>query len=490
MEFCITGETEFLLLHNIKACLSYILPDGKFYKKKFYIGNVDGDQIVVEVTGSKIGGWYSLNKKVGGNIVTLWTLVAAKLSINEWLNQYITARYCYLDKNSQVIAYVYLYKNNYRHAWYPKAFTGPKPLYNIPGIIESNEVVIVRGEKCADALIKQGITATTVMLGIYESINSTDWSILIGKHVSILPDKDKKYTEKIADALTNVNILYTILNVPKDKTIDDEGIDIRQLISQESIRAFPARQYLRDTSVLPKDIISPRILTPGGFLLLGGEPKVGKTDLLLSWLAYMAAGLPFLGFTPPKPLKIFYLQTDIEYPYIKERLQQLKLNDKSLELISENLVITPKTTLLLDSEGVEKVRDIMAKMLDIKTVDIIAIDTLRSVFDFNKYKEENNNSFMFCFLRDRIEKLRAMTNPNCGIILTHSTKKVSKKSLVEDPFKNFSGASALRSFYTSGVMMTKSKEQKHELIFELRNGRSIPTMQIEKTNNNWVTINN
>ncbi|MBD0391971.1 AAA family ATPase [Wolbachia endosymbiont of Pentalonia nigronervosa] len=488
MEFCITGEMEFLLLHNIKACLFYLLPNGKFYKKKFYIGNVNGDQIVVEVAGGKTGSWYSLNTKTSGNIVTLWTLVADKNKltevINEWLNKRIIARYSYFDENNQVIAYVYLYRNNYRHAWYPKTSgKGLKSLYNIPGIIRSNEIVIVKGEKRAEVLIEQGITATTVMLGIYESISETDWSILIGKQVIIWPDKDEKYVEKISAELADLGILHSI---PKGY---EEEIDIKRLFAsnQKNIQAFPARQYLKDKSPLPKDIIAPRILTPGGMLLLGGAPKVGKTDLLLSWLAYMSAGLPFLGMVPAKPLKIFYLQTDIEYHYIKERLQQLNFDEKSLELVSENLIITPKTKLLLDSEGVGKIVNIMEETLNVKEVDIIAIDTLRSIFDFNKYKEENSNSAMFCFLKNRVEKLRAMTNPRCGIILTHNTKKVSKKLLSEEPFQSFSGASALRSLYTSGIMMMKNNEQ-HKLIFELRNGESIPAMQISKVNSQWRSV--
>lgn len=94
---------------------------------------------------------------------------------------------------------------------------------------------------------------------------------------------------------------------------------------------------------------------------------------------------------------------------------------------------------------------------------------------------------MFCFLKDRVEKLRSITNPNSGIILTHNTKKVSKKSLAEEPFQNFSGASALRSFYTSGIMMIKpnGEQSTRQLIFELRNGKSIPTMTIDKVNGSW-----
>ena len=66
---------------------------------------------------------------------------------------------------------------------------------------------------------------------------------------------------------------------------------------------------LDDTSPMPDDIIAPRVLTPGGLLVLGGAPKVGKTDFSIALLVHMAAGVPFLCFTPPRPLRIFYFQT-------------------------------------------------------------------------------------------------------------------------------------------------------------------------------------
>ncbi|WP_237342893.1 AAA family ATPase [Wolbachia endosymbiont of Folsomia candida] len=458
--------------------MSYLLPGGKF-GYGFYAGNINEDQLMIVVEGKQTGTWYNCDKRTNGDIIELWSRVINKTDFSEitslitkWLSERIIAKYSYLDENNKAIAYVYLYKNNYRHIWHLRTCNNSlKPLYNIPGIIKSDEVIIVKGEKRADSLIKRGFTATTA---IDDAIEKTDWSPLIDKHITIWPE-DEQYVKKVAVELDNLGM----------------SCENRESLGVSSEKwnqtAFPAGQYLKDKSPSPKDIIAPRILTPGGLLLLGGVPKVGKTDLLLSWLAHMSAGLPFLGFTPAKPLKVFYLQTDLEYPYIKERLQQLKFDDKSLELISKNLIITPKTNLLLDAQGIEKVKDIIAERLDVKTVDIIAIDTLRGVFDFNKYKEENRNSSMFCFLKDRVEKLRSITNPNSGIILTHNTKKVSKKSLAEEPFQNFSGASALRSFYTSGIMMIKpnGEQSTRQLIFELRNGKSIPTMTIDKVNGSW-----
>jgi putative DNA primase/helicase len=67
----------------------------------------------------------------------------------------------------------------------------PRPLYNRPGIVKADRVVLVEGEKCADALIAKGICATTAMNGANAPIEKTDWSPLAGKHVLIWPDNDE-----------------------------------------------------------------------------------------------------------------------------------------------------------------------------------------------------------------------------------------------------------------------------------------------------------
>ena len=46
---------------------------------------------------------------------------------------------------------------------------------------------------------------------------------------------------------------------------------------------------------MPEDIIAPRLLTEAGMLVLGGAPKVGKTNFVNSWLTCMASGEEFLG---------------------------------------------------------------------------------------------------------------------------------------------------------------------------------------------------
>jgi hypothetical protein len=97
---------------------------------------------------------------------------------------------------------------------------------------------------------------------------------------------------------------------------------------------------------------------------------------------------------------------------------------------------------------------------------------------------------MLTFLRDRVEVLRSWLNPNAGVILTHHTKKIAKNILEEDPFQALSGATSLRSFYTTGMLLFRpdEKQSPRQLIFELRNGESISTKLIDKLNNQWEEI--
>src|SRR5690625_518034 len=259
----------------------------------------------------------------------------------------------------------------------------------------------------------------------------------------------------------------------------------------QAVPAFSLGYLLDDTSPMPADIIAPRILTPGGLLVLGGAPKVGKSDLTISWLVHMAANVPFLGFTPPRALRIFYLQAEIQYHYLRERLKQITLPAEVLEGARDTLVATPKLKMLLDSEGSVRVAQAVQSAFPDNPLDILCIDPIRNLFDGGPDGGgENDNTAMMFFLNDRIEALRDYINPDCGVILIHHTKKLSKQQVKEDPFLALSGASALRGFYTSGMLLYRPDEERSErrLEIELRNGPALPPKLIDKRDGRWVEI--
>ncbi|AXC51240.1 hypothetical protein DRW48_11755 [Paracoccus suum] len=256
--------------------------------------------------------------------------------------------------------------------------------------------------------------------------------------------------------------------------------------------AFTLGALLDDQSPMPEDIIAPRVLTPGGLMVLGGAPKVGKSDLLISWLVHMAAGQPFLGFTPPRPLRIFYLQAEIQYHYLRERLKQIALPPDVLAAARDTFVATPKLKMLLDNEGSVRVARAIQSAFPDAPPDILCVDPIRNLFDGGPDGGgENDNTAMMFFLKERVEVLRDHIDPDCGVILVHHTKKLSKHQVKEDPFLALSGASALRGFYTSGLILHRPDEDcsQRKLEIELRNGPALPAKLIDKVSGQWVEIN-
>ncbi|MGO1069751.1 phage/plasmid primase, P4 family [Lysobacter sp. CA199] len=252
------------LLQRLEQVLCALLPKGKVRHGKFVVGDVTGaagDSLEVELTGDKAGLWKDHATGEGGDI---FDLIAAHSSLDARGDFAVvlataaelaghvpapaveskpkrrksepavddlgphTARWDYLSAEGELIVCVYRYDppegKQYR-PWDPKRrkhqAPTPRPLYNQPAMAASNEVVLVEGEKSADALIERGTCATTSMNGANAPIDKTDWSPLCGKHVLIWPDKDKpgwEYAMQAAQAAFKAGAdSCALLHLPEDK---------------------------------------------------------------------------------------------------------------------------------------------------------------------------------------------------------------------------------------------------------------------------------
>lgn len=250
---------------------------------------------------------------------------------------------------------------------------------------------------------------------------------------------------------------------------------------------FSFGDLLGDTTPMPEDVIAPRVLTEGGMLVFGGAPKVGKSDFMLSWLCHMAAGQPFMGMTPPRPLRIFYLQAEVQYHYLRERVKMVDIDSSHNSTIERNLFITPQVRMLLDESGVKTVGHTIRQCFGVVAPDIIAIDPISNVYD---KESENDNAQMMAFLSQRVEALRDYASEKTSFMLVHHTKKIAKDELAKDPFQMFSGASSLRRYYTTGMLMFRPDEEVSECIltYEVRNGARLPNINIDKNMGRWEII--
>ena len=247
------------LLARLESVLFKMFPAGKVKHGKFYIGDVlgsPGDSLEIVLYGEKAGLWTDRADNTGGDI---FHLLAGYLRLNAqtefpqvlqavrgMLRQLqvvpmrqskpaqpvddlgpATAKWDYLDAGGKLIAVVSRYdpapgRKEFR-PWDAKrrrkAPPEPRPLYNQPGMSTSNAVVLVEGEKCAQALIDAGICATTAMFGANAPVDKTDWSPLAGKTVVIWPDHDKpgsNYAMTATDAVLAAGATSCVVLLPPD----------------------------------------------------------------------------------------------------------------------------------------------------------------------------------------------------------------------------------------------------------------------------------
>ena len=249
------------LLARLESVLMTLLPAGKKRGQKYLVGDVlgsPGDSLEVSLKGEAVGLWHDHATGEGGDIFDLIAAHHGLLTqadfarVLDLAGQLVgrvtthppkrkkpevpvdelgpaTAKWDYLDATGNLIACVYRYdpapgRKEFR-PWDAKrrkmAPPEPRPLYNHPGIASAEQVILVEGEKCAQALIEAGIIATTAMHGANAPVDKTDWSPLSGKAVLIWPDRDKPgfgYAEAASQAvLTAGAISCAILLPPDDK---------------------------------------------------------------------------------------------------------------------------------------------------------------------------------------------------------------------------------------------------------------------------------
>lgn len=129
--------------------------------------------------------------------------------------------------------------------WAIGAMEPPRPLFNLPKLAAAKRVVVVEGEKCADAAESLGFTAATSAGGA-SAAHLTDWSPLAGKEVWVIPDNDAaghKYAETVASLLVKLSppARVKIVELPGLS----EGSDIADWVEQhDAIESVELRQRI------------------------------------------------------------------------------------------------------------------------------------------------------------------------------------------------------------------------------------------------------
>ena len=296
-------EVKTRILAQLPEYLADLYPSGQVKGKKFLIGNVTGDKgksLQVELEGERAGLWHDFATGEGGDIVRLvalnklledkrdypqiinlmadWCRLPAALFPVKNTRQKPagkddlgppTGKWDYHDPDGNLIACVYRYDTPKGKQFRPWDVTtrrhrapDPRPLYNQPGIKAKDDVVLVEGEKSAQALIDQGICATTAMNGANAPVDKTNWNPLKGKRVLIWPDNDEpgnKYAKQAALAISEAGATsVSILKPPRSKPAKwdaadavTEQFDIRNFLEKaERNESKPSGLQIKDWNAL------------------------------------------------------------------------------------------------------------------------------------------------------------------------------------------------------------------------------------------------
>lgn len=337
------------LLDHLEAVLMYLFPNGRRQGSRFVVGNVQGDggdSLVIELEGPKRGVWIDFATGESGDVLALWAAVRGFAlprdfgelldDVGDWLvvpSSFIpapakpsaahdtlgphTAKWDYRSADGELLACVYRYDTPELKQYRPwdvasrqTRMPDPRPLYNLPAVAGANTVVLVEGEKCADALMSLGIVATTAMGGAATALAKTDWAPLAGKTVIFWPDHDEagaRYADTVIPKLLSIGANVRCIHVPADKPKKwdaadavADGSDIQALLAsatplscRKAERHFDITQW-RACERFTGDPQPRRWLIEGVFplaqaALVAAGGGVGKSFLLLALAREVAA---------------------------------------------------------------------------------------------------------------------------------------------------------------------------------------------------------
>ena len=502
------------IIPQLESVLGYLYPNGHADPKgqAFFIGDIHGsagESLNIVLKGDKAGLWHDFATGEGGDIFDLWAAARGFSNFRDTLQDagefsgassntprrppkrkapkggeawgIPTATYNYTDPNGSIIAQVdrfdWVDGDRKRKTFRPwdaaeRKYQAPKhrPLYNLPDVVRAPEIVLVEGEKCADALMGQNIAATTAMGGSNAPVEQTDWTPLRGRKVIIWPDNDEtglKYAERARDAILMAGAMScNILRIPTGKPAKwdaadavDEGLDLATIIremrgttaeaertgipavapflSWEVIdaRALASRQFLYGNHYVRK--FASVTVAPGG---------LGKSTLVLAECIAMATGRDFLGIKPASLAKVVYFNAEDPKDEIQRRVIAICEHhgiDQS-ELVGQLFIASGRDQELILSKGddgaiIEPVFELMERYAEAENIDVFAFDPLANMTE----APETNDAFRR--LGKRISRMADRLN--CSIELVHHTRKLNGgEASVEDS----RGGSALIGAVRSG----------------------------------------
>jgi hypothetical protein len=276
------------------------------------------------------------------------------------------------------------------------------------------------------------------------------------------------------------NSLTQDITHKKSEELSDQEIIKLTRAEIEGVEQAKRGEIFGDWSDFGKKIFEPREeieyiypgLVPkgveGGIFASGGT---GKTFLCVQQVLYGAAGLPFLCFKPPRPLKCLFLCAEDQDKFLLERAENVLISDpeliRRLDLIKQNACIKSLNSQLTsfikaDNSGnyefTEYFDQLKEELVSVENLDLIILDPLMSYWGQGENDAQSGQAIIL-----GLRKIAEATGATVQV-----SHHVSKGSTIESIIQGGGrGTSAiydgLRFAFGMVKILQYAKESKNEL---------------------------
>lgn len=354
---------------------------------------------------------------------------------------------------------------------------GLRPLYRLPDIDSAAEVVLVEGEKAADALHLAGWTATSAPGGSNTRLDKIDWRPLAGKSVTLWPDNDeagKAFMDRVATVLRDIGCKVATVALPDGlpakwdaadanlatiKALLDEPAQIARGYRFLSISDLAARK--------PPEWIIDQILPEEAFSVLYGASGSYKTFIAIDMALSVACGLEWRQKVT-RSCGVAYIAGEGVGGLYKRIMAWMSTRSEGqspdFQVLDHSVPITDPESLQALISGIEA--------MPFKP-GLIILDTLARNFGFG---DENSTKDMNMFVAS-VDALRKATGAH--VMAVHHTGK--------DGAKGARGSSVLRAavdteieieregktrIVTFRITKQKDVEEVEDTVFEMVNAEA------------------
>jgi len=189
------------------------------------------------------------------------------------------------------------------------------------------------------------------------------------------------------------------------------------------MRSLPYHELL--AREWPQDVvIGEGLLSVGDRMVLGGEPKSGKSILLAQMIRGLCMGTDFLGFKIPRPRKVLYVQAELREGRLKQRMlpwqvwatvNGISFPKDMFYIWSTNGPLYLTQPLGSKADPNHPLEKLYAEMDEIKP-DVIVFDPLASFHDVNE-----NDSREMKQLTEVVDKVKE--HMDLAVVIAHHFRK-------------------------------------------------------------------